>query len=550
MSLKGIPQSSTLNRDAKALVNRTVQSGRGTKTVKSARPMHQIVEHNHQPVYYTNSFRSVPLNLFRNSGARYSGNIEQKSFTKMKSATLKITVTVRNTQVNTENCYSLTPVTHWFDRIEVRSNNGSNHLGIMRSDQLAFNLNMLPNDKLPSVLKNCNLSLDSWTTPNNTSLEKDTQATFFLPLVGSYLDINQYFANIQGDIVLDFVPSNNIISDNDISGGSIDCDSMELIIETENLTNEDEKAHELYHNSVISSNRTLDFVPVIEYNKVLTANSVSTIDLDSVVGKTAGIVLMVKQTGATNEKNQSSSYVDLGDSATIDLQTSGGKSILGSGVPLTGQYIKNELWNVHFDTQYSQNRNAYFIPFTGDCRSALKGQIDGYLDLNSSGHKLQIKPAPVGKTAVQKIYIHQRTQSTVDAGQYYIEFMGERTITLLPSHTTAYMKSVTEALSTMRNYKGGPLTVDFNRTVAFGFTISATLKSGVTVSEPIKFVNLTCVNSTGEQVGFSTFTNRHKDIDTRQGTSGFISGTYDVHAYALVYRDIHSHQGKISTELS
>jgi hypothetical protein len=371
MSIQGIPTSSTLMREPKALVNRTVMHGRGTKSVKSAQPTHQVTVHNHQAVYYTNSFRSVPTNLFRNQGARYSGNIEQKSFTKLKSATLKISVTLTG---DANQWGRLAPITHWFDRIEVRSNNGSNHLGIIRNDQLAFNLNMLSNDKLKSVLANGNMKPDF--SPQEEWVAGDT-LTFFLPLIGSYLDINQYFADVQGDIVLDFVPATSIVS----SGSAtidVDCNSN---VETENLSNEDEKAHQQYHQQIISSNRVVDFVPVVEFNKTLTANTVATIDLDSVIGKTAGLLLLVKKTGATNTNNDSSQFVSLGDNATLDFITSGGKSILGSGVPLTAQFIQNELWATHFDSDYSKNKSAYFIPFSGDARSTLKGRIDGNLSI-------------------------------------------------------------------------------------------------------------------------------------------------------------------------
>ena len=90
----GLSQNSTLLRTPKVIVDRKVSTGRGTKTVKSTVPAYQATQHRHQNIFYTNTFKSVPTNLFRNNGSRYSGNIEQKSFTKLKSATLKITATV------------------------------------------------------------------------------------------------------------------------------------------------------------------------------------------------------------------------------------------------------------------------------------------------------------------------------------------------------------------------------------------------------------------------------------------------------------------------
>ena len=73
----GISQNSTLLRHPKVLVDRKVASGRGSKTVKSAVPAHQATTHQHQNVYYTNTFKSVPTNLFRNSGSRYSATLNR-----------------------------------------------------------------------------------------------------------------------------------------------------------------------------------------------------------------------------------------------------------------------------------------------------------------------------------------------------------------------------------------------------------------------------------------------------------------------------------------
>lgn len=114
----GISENSTL-RNPKVLLDRKVSTGRGTQSVKSAVPAHQATTHRHQNVFYTNTFKSVPTNLFRNNGSRYSGNIEQKSFTKLKSATLKITLTVQTAGDPVESALKLAPVPYWFERIEV-----------------------------------------------------------------------------------------------------------------------------------------------------------------------------------------------------------------------------------------------------------------------------------------------------------------------------------------------------------------------------------------------------------------------------------------------
>ena len=156
----GISQNSTLLRHPKVIVDRKVATARGgLKAVKSAVPAHQATIHQHQNVYYTNTFKSVPTNLFRNNGSRYSGNIEQKSFSKLKSATLKITVTINGTGEEGEAWCRLAPLPYWFDRIEIRTANGAKHLGIIRNDQLMFNLNLIDQPKLASI-DSCHLSLE------------------------------------------------------------------------------------------------------------------------------------------------------------------------------------------------------------------------------------------------------------------------------------------------------------------------------------------------------------------------------------------------------
>jgi hypothetical protein len=142
---------------------------------------------------------------------------------------------------------------------------------------------------------------------------------------------------------VDFFPASSIIVSTATPSFQIDCSAMSLLIQTENLTADDEKNHQHFHSQVVSSNRLIEWIPVREFSKTLTAGSQTTIDLDSVVGKCAGLVVLVRETGATNLNNGKSKYVSLGDESKWDIVSSGNKSILGSGVPLEGAYIQNEL---------------------------------------------------------------------------------------------------------------------------------------------------------------------------------------------------------------
>jgi hypothetical protein len=112
--------------------------------------MHQATTHHQQNVYYSQDFNGTPVNLFRNNGSRYFAHIEGKAFAKLKTATLKITIASTD---NADEGALLAPVPLWFERIELRTQNGSKHLGTIYADQLLFNLNLLDKDQLPSVLR-------------------------------------------------------------------------------------------------------------------------------------------------------------------------------------------------------------------------------------------------------------------------------------------------------------------------------------------------------------------------------------------------------------
>jgi hypothetical protein len=542
----GLHNESTLLRQPKVLVDTKVSAPGGrTKTIKAAVPSHQVTQHKHQQAYYTNSFKSVPSNLFRNNGSRYSGEIESKAFTKMKSVTLKITVTVTGDSLSS--C-QFAPVPYWFDRIEIRTQNGSKHLGILRNDQMMFNLNMIDQDKLPGVLDSANLD-SNWNPKWKFHVAGD-QVTYYLPLIGSYLGNDQYWSDTQGDYILDFVPSSSIIVEGE-GIGNVDCNDLSLIIETENLALSDEQSHQTYHSQVIASNRVLDWVPVTEYGKTLIAGQVFTVDLDSVVGKSAGLVVMVRETGATNLDNKNFTFVDLGDRAQIDLVTAGGKSLYGSGVPLDSQYLKNEVWYTHFASNFAKQKNVTYIPFCTDQKSAFHGVVDGLVEFDNSGHKLQIKLPSAGRSAEQQTKrVGGGTGVSALAGSYRLQFRGEQTKTLLPIDGSGNMEAALRNLKAFKQYEGGPLDV----TVSTGLTGGDprfTFPQGVKVEDPVYIISQGLESTTGDSIVFDTHVEKHQVTPAPvPSVNGFAqSGTYDVTVYALTHVDTHTHKGKTTTSL-
>ena len=87
--------------------------------------------------------------------------------------------------------------------------------------------------------------------------------TFYLPLVNTFINNSElYMKALASDITIDIYPENGIV----IQGaGTPTLNDFQLICETESLANDDEKAHDQFHKSVISSNRYLDVVHVTTF---------------------------------------------------------------------------------------------------------------------------------------------------------------------------------------------------------------------------------------------------------------------------------------------
>ena len=88
-----IPSTSTLNKIPKVVVDRKLKDRSG-KVVNSqvTVPAHQLSNLDHTEIVYSQSMKGVPKNLFRNNGAKFSATLEQKSFVKMLSATIRVQI--------------------------------------------------------------------------------------------------------------------------------------------------------------------------------------------------------------------------------------------------------------------------------------------------------------------------------------------------------------------------------------------------------------------------------------------------------------------------
>ena len=125
-----------------------------------------------------------------------------------------------------------------------------------------------------------------------------------------------------GDINFEFLSNSVIASEGGATFASapINCLGIDLICETEVLSAQDELQHQLHYSKGLNSHRFLEPVENHNLSTALTNGVEKKFDLDSIVGDVSHLVVCIRPAGL-------STYVNLGEDTTFDIQTSAGKSI-------------------------------------------------------------------------------------------------------------------------------------------------------------------------------------------------------------------------------
>ena len=155
---------------------------------------------------------------------------------------------------------------------------------------------------------------------------------------------------------------------------------------------------------------------------------------------------------------------------------------------------------------------------------------------------LSIKPSGAGSSPVCTV----TSSSIPDFGFFRVEFRGDKTPLLPFNQTDALIKAAIEALPSVRNYNGRRLTVTVDNQLAVTGILTITVDQPVQFTAQDKFEVVQSSMSTG---GVQLLTDDYSTVLTAPGSDGFTSGSYDVSVYALVYKSLHSYNGKLTTEL-
>ena len=378
-----IHPESSLNRVPKAIVTKKVVVDGKQSDVKSFTPLHQVQVHRGRTAYQTTSFKGVPSNLFQGS-SRFVGQIQQGSLSFIKSATLKITVQLSAKSV-------LSQVADWFERIEVKAQNGSKLLTTLFSDTNFFHYNLIDGQKLRK-LKAIGLIDNDWTSIDVTRVAGEI-VTVYLPLIGSVFGLSDmYFENSVGDMNIEFYPNpDGILTTNDVA--TVSCLGMDLIVEKEVLTAKDQETHLAHFSKSISHCRFLEPIENHTYSFQMNNGQEYKFDLDAITGDVSHILVLIRPSGL-HIKSQGGyqNYTHIGADSLVDILDSSGKSLFGQGSGVPYGYLSSEVFNGHISTDFNSYKNPILIPFCKNVVNSYHGVKDSFLPLRGQRHYVSITP--------------------------------------------------------------------------------------------------------------------------------------------------------------
>ena len=402
MSAKGIPQTSALGRVPKVIAENKVRVNGKTVSSKTIVPLHQVRKIHGRPVYQTVNFKGVPTNLLQGT-SRFVGQIQQGSLTKLNSATLRLKIRVNSTNSDCR----LEPAPFWFDRIEIKAQNGSKTITKIYGDTNYFNLNIVDNDRAYLVKERALIDPTSMGAilqdrANNAEL------TVYIPLVGSVFGLNEiYYENSVGDLNVEFFPAGPSYVTT-TSNSSVDVLDMDLICQSERLHINDVSVHREHFDRNLNTFRFLEPIENHHYTKTITEGQELKLDLDAITGTVSHLLVMCRRNSDAGTSEWTPTFADIGSGTTVDVESSTGTSLFGGGTRVPLDYLTTEVFSGHFPSQFyrrltradeptpiyrGRENGCFVIPFCNNISQAYHGVVDGGLTMKGERNYLTIMPS-------------------------------------------------------------------------------------------------------------------------------------------------------------
>jgi hypothetical protein len=276
-------------------------------------------------------------------------------------------------------------------------------------------------------------------------------------------------------------------------------------------------------------------------SQTLTAGNSHKIKLGSFEVECAYLLLAIRDIGATNTANGLQRAKSL-NGATIDLLTPSSQSILGRGTAISIDFLKRVVYPTLFPNAWVRKSNWYIVPFCDSVLAAIAGsQGHGYYTFEPNGASPYLE---FGIPAAAVSAVDTITLSANAAGLYRLSYKGFDTPPLAHNANAAAIKAALEALPSMRDADGNPITVTasnaFSTHGGAGVTIAYASDNALNPDEQVTFTNLA-----------GTAVHQQLVIRTTQGKEDWIdsaTNNYDITSYAMLYRNVMAKHGRLAIQ--
>jgi len=360
-----------------------------------------------------------------------------------------------------------------------------------------------------------------------------------MPLVCSWIDIaNINWQHIRGDMHIEFHSTPAKVS----GAGNITLQSIDIILSFQLPTTLDMKTNERFAtDGSIRSHKYLSGEIQTFPSVSLTAGNKSKIKLDSFTGEAAYLLIGIRDTGASNTNNGLQKCKSL-NGGTLNLLAPISSSILGNGTPIDIDFLRRVVYPSLLPNDWARRNNWYILPFTDSVLACVGGsQGHGYytFDPQLAAPYLEVGVPPAAVAAVDTITLSGNVTGT---GTYRLSYKGFHTVPLANAAAVGTIKAAIEALPSMRDADGNPITVvgsnTFQASGNAGVTIQYTSDKALSPDDEMTFTNLA-----------GTAVHQESSVRIVEGSEGWNAPTgtttFDVSVYAMMCKKMMSSHGHI-----
>ena len=479
------------------------------KTLMQVLPRQQARPSIHFPQRRTMNM-DLPSAPFNNNRQPFTVTIRKTDIDKLGHIKAKLTFAVVGSAV-------LPPMTHVFDRIEVRTAGDNAQCAATFPEVMMSNfLSQCSKGRQRALFQDINIDSSEDGFLGTTAPLTSGNHSFYLPLFfgGFFENFDLYLADSKVDLNFVFYPAANLV----VSGsGTAELVGMQFIVESDKLNDTEREAYRLMYSQYARECYFLDPLISPYNNRTLTAGTTNYFNLSSVNGLVSHHLILFRATGASNVGNTNWRYLNIGNSSTVDLHDPANQSLYGVGSAVPAPYLRTNSID-SMDSDWVVTTPAYYLSYADNFSQALHGNINGARWFDGRDDQIAVTLGPAGVNEVQTI----TPSGAIASGNYRLLYKQQLSAELAYNATPSQMSA---AFAAIKSAAARFVTCTFSQALSAGGAVTATFTHpqnnglGGDLLEIVGNGIPSCAT-----------------VRTTPGTAGLATGSYDVQIISYIYK--------------